>query len=516
MPVACRPPAPAPRPAPCRLFRALAGVLLCLGCGLLPAADSPLAPADARWLGRVTYGLDSATLARYRALGRKRFLDEQLQGGGDDPALAAVLADLPITREDPLELVQAAEAEGRRIQNLASDEDRQQARQAQNQLAGQLAYETARRHLLRAVLSPHQLQEQMVWFWMNHFNLYQAKGNLRYTLADFEERAVRPHALGRFRDLLLATMTHPAMLVYLDNAQSSAGRINENYARELLELHTLGVDGGYGQQDVQELARVLTGLGVDATPGTPRLRADGQPFLLRRGLFEFNPTRHDFLDKTLLGTRIPAAGFPEVEQVADLLAAQPATARFICRKLALYFLGQEPSPALAQELGRTFLRSRGDIAAVLRVLCGSREFTGAPAFKDPVHYVVGALRLAYDGKRPGNMKPVVNWLNQLGEPLYGHLTPDGYPILPAAWSSPAQVVKRFEIARTIGGGNAGLFDSEDGQPAAATGFPLLSSRLFYEAIEPALSPGTRQALDQAASQQEWNTFLLSSPEFMMR
>jgi uncharacterized protein (DUF1800 family) len=355
----------------------------------------------------------------------------------------------------------------------------------------------------------------MVWFWMNHFSVFQGKGNLRYTVADFEERAIRPHALGRFRDLLLATMIHPAMLVYLDNAQSSAGRINENYARELLELHTLGVEGGYGQQDVQELARVLTGLGVD--PGPPRLKPDGQPLFLRRGLFEFNAARHDFLDKTLLGQRIPAAGFPEVEQVADLLAAQPATARFISRKLAAYFLG-EPPPALVQRMSRTFLDSRGDIAAVLRTLFKAPECTGAasPVFKDPVHYVVGALRLAYDGKRPTNMKPVVNWLNQLGEPLYGRPTPDGYPLAPAAWSSPGQLVKRFEIARAIGGGNAGLFDSEDGQPAAGTGFPMLASRLFFEAIEPGLSPATRQALDQAGTQQEWNTFLLASPEFMQR
>jgi uncharacterized protein (DUF1800 family) len=275
------------------------------------------------------------------------------------------------------------------------------------------------------------------------------------------------------------------------------------------------VDGGYGQQDVQELARVLTGLGIDAGPAKPK--ADAQPLLLRRGLFEFNPARHDAQDKTLLGQRIAASGFGEVEQVADLLAAQPATARFISGKLAVYFLGEAPMP-LVRRMSRAFLDSRGEIPAVLRVLFDSREFAGtlAPVCKDPVHYVVGALRLAYDGKRPTNMKPVVGWLNQLGEPLYGRVTPDGYPLAPAAWSSPGQLVKRFEIARAIGGGNAGLFDSEDGKPSVGTGFPMLSSRLFFEAIEPALSPATRHALDQAGTQQEWNTFLLASPEFMLR
>src|SRR6202044_3845302 len=154
--------------------------------------------------------------------------------------------------------------------------------------------------LLRAVYSPSQLQEQMIWFWLNHFSVYQHKADLRWLVADYSERAIRPHALGHFRDLVMATLEHPAMLQYLDNAQNAAGHINENYARELMELHTLGVDAGYSQHDVQELARVLTGVGI-ARPDAPGPQTRRQKLLIGDGLFAFYPGRHDFGDKTLLG-----------------------------------------------------------------------------------------------------------------------------------------------------------------------------------------------------------------------
>jgi uncharacterized protein (DUF1800 family) len=493
--------------------------LLALGCVLGRAAQPALSGAEVNWLNRVTYGVDARTVERYQALGRKGFLDEQLRGAQDEDAgLTQVVQAMATVRIPAEQLLQDADAEGKRIQGLASEEARQQARQAQNQAANQMLSETARRHLLRALASPNQLREQMVWFWLNHFSVFQGKGNLRWLVAEYEEQAIRPHALGRFRDLLLATMTHPAMLIYLDNAQSSAGRINENYARELLELHTLGVQGGYSQQDIQELARALTGLGVHAGPELPKLKPEWRPLYLRRGAFEFNPGRHDFGTKTILGQQVLGEGFPEVERIADLLAASPATAAFVSRKLAAYWLGREPSGALVERMARVYQKTGSAIPDVLRVVFESREFSATlgKSFKDPMHYVLSALRLAYDGKRPLNMKPVINWLNQLGEPLYGRVTPDGYPSDPSAWSSSGQMVKRFEIARAIGSGNAGLFDGDDGQPATATGFPRLASRLFYAAIEPALAPATRQGLDSAGSQQEWNTFLLASPDFMMR
>ena len=166
--------------------------------------------------------------------------------------------------------------------------DKEQARKALNDRGNKLAYEAIRRNLLRAVYSPAQLQEQMVWFWLNHFSVFEYKANLRWLVGDYEERAIRPHVFGHFKDLVMATLEHPAMLQYLDNNQNAAGHINENYARELLELHTLGVGGGYSQQDVQELARVLTGVGINVG-ASPRLKPEMQRLYVRSGAFEFNP-----------------------------------------------------------------------------------------------------------------------------------------------------------------------------------------------------------------------------------
>jgi uncharacterized protein (DUF1800 family) len=161
------------------------------------------------------------------------------------------------------------------------------------------------------------------------------------------------------------------------------------------------------------------------------------------------------------------------------------------------------------------MRTDGDIGAVLYSLFMSREFDAALGlkFKDPTRYVVSAIRFAYDGKPISNTRPVLNWLNGLGEAPYGRATPDGYPLTELAWASSAQMSRRFEIARAIGAGNAGLFNPEDGAAAGASGFPQLSNRLYFEAIEPFLAARTKDALNRANSQQEWNTFLLSSPEF---
>jgi uncharacterized protein (DUF1800 family) len=487
--------------------------------------------ADLRWLDRVTYGVDTTTLARFRQLGRERFLDEQLHPPASDPApLEAAIRAMPALGQAVEDRIHANRAEQQRINALPTDDDKQKARAALNQAGNQAIYETARRHLMRALQSPSQLREQLTWFWMNHFTVLADKANIRWTLADYEEQAVRPHVLGTFRDLVMATVTSPAMLEYLDNAQSGAGKINENYARELMELHTLGVSGGpsgsnYTQQDVQELARILTGVGINVTGTTPRLAADRQTLYVRRGVFEFNPARHDFGAKTFLGHPIAGAGFAEVEQAVSLLCRQPATARFISRKLAVYFVANDPPPALVDRMARTFDRTDGSIAAVLREMFLDRDLAAGLAgpapklekFKDPVQWVVSSLRLAYDGKAITNYHPVVNWLQQLGEPLYRHVTPDGYALGEAAWTSSGQLVRRLEVARAIGSGSAGLFNSEDTNgPGSVTGFPRLASRLFFDAIEPMLRTATRDALDQAASQVEWNTTLLASPDLMQR
>ena len=188
-------------------------------------------------------------------------------------------------------------------------------------------------------------------------------------------------------------------------------------------------------------------------------------------------------------------------------------------------MSDAPPPALVDKLTRTFQKTDGSIAAVLHDLFLDRDVIaelGSPAprlekFKDPMQFVMSSLRLAYDGKSLPNYRPVVGWLTQLGEPLYGRVTPDGYALTEQAWTSSGQMVRRFEIARAIGSGNAGLFnDEQTNAPGPSTGFPLLTSRLFYDAIEPTLSAPTRNALGRTSSQQEWNTMLLASPDWMQR
>jgi uncharacterized protein (DUF1800 family) len=285
-----------------------------------------------------------------------------------------------------------------------------------------------------------------------------------------------------------------------------------------MELHVLGVHAGYTQHDVEELARVLTGAGSNATDNNPQLKPEWQPLYRRVDAFEFNPARHDFAPKTILGREIAGGGLEELERTVDFLVGQPACARFVTGRLAEYFLGAPPPDKLVDQLAKTFSRSSGDITAVLRTLFASREFTDSlgKEFKDPMHYLISSLRVAYAGKPILNTRPVINWLNALGEPLYGRQTPDGYPLDERSWTSSGQMSKRFEIARAIGSSSAGLFDPPDEAEAKRAAFPQLASRFYFDNIEALLGARTKTALDQALSQAEWNTFLLSSPELNYR
>jgi uncharacterized protein (DUF1800 family) len=412
----------------------------------------------------------------------------------------------------------AFDQQGRAANQIADPELKKAAQQAYQQEMNDLARKAAARVILRALYAPEQLRERMVWFWFNHFNVHQYKSNVRVLVGDYVDHAVRPHALGRFRELLAATLRHPAMLRYLDNADNAVGHINENYAREIMELHTMGVGSGYTQGDVEELARVLTGVGIDLKPDSPRLKPELQPQLVRDGLFEFNPARHDYGDKTFLGHPIKGRGLAEVDEALDMLSRHAATAAYVSRKIATYFVADTPPQPLVQQMTETFQKTDGDIAAVLSTMTRAPEFAAALAkggkLKDPVHYVLSAVRLAYDGKVVLNTLPVQNWLNRLGEGLFNRATPDGYSVLSSAWNGPGQMMVRFEIARQIGSGPSGLFKPEGPDATDRPAFPLFQNPLYFNALHRTLSPKTLAALDQAVSPQDWNTLFLSSPEFM--
>ena len=472
------------------------------------------------WVNRLTWGASTSSVEKQEKKDFTAYLDVQLYPGSYSlpDAVRAQVNGMTITQRPMVALVQELEQRNKDANALVNDDEKKAAQQSYQAEMNRLGREAATRHVLRDLYSSNQVQEQMTWFWLNHFSVHQYKSNIRPMLGDYEDVAIRPRALGKFGDLLKAVVYHPVMLRYLDNEQNAAGHINENFARELMELHTLGVDGGYSQHDVQELSRVLTGVGVNMQVANSVVKPALQTFYVRRGLFEFNPARHDFGDKQFLGQAIHAKGLPEVDEAIDRLVRHPATARFISRKLAQYWLSDEPPPALVERMSQTFQRTDGEIAATLKTLMTSAEFIhgGGRKFKDPMHFVISAVRMAYDDNPILNAGPILNWLNRMGEPLYGRQTPDGYPITDAAWASPGQMATRFEIAKTIGSGNAGLFKTDGAQPVERAAFPQLANALYYQSIVKTLSPATRKALDLAASPQEWNTFLLSSPEMMNR
>lgn len=308
--------------------------------------------------------------------------------------------------------------------------------------------------LLRAVYSSRQLEEVLADFWFNHFNVYLDKGADHYLVTEYERDAIRPHVLGKFRDLLEATARDPAMLFYLDNWQSvgpnspAAGRngarqrrgLNENYGRELMELHTLGVDGGYTQKDVTEVARCFTGWTIQ------------QP--QRGGKFVYNPRMHDTGEKVVLGVTIPAGGgMEDGERVLDILAHSPATAHFISRKLAVRFVADQPPPALVERMARTFLKTDGDLREVMRTMLRSKEFWSVGAYrsklKSPLEMVASAVR-AVNGQVDFAFA-LGNQVAQLGEPLYRKVEPTGYSNSSQEWLNSAGLLARMNFALELAG-----------------------------------------------------------------
>lgn len=330
--------------------------------------------------------------------------------------------------------------------------------------------------ILRAVYSERQLQEVMVDFWTNHFNVFANKGADRWLLPAYDRDTIRPNAMGKFSQLLQATAQSPAMLFYLDNFQSvspdaNRGRammrenaqrprrgINENYARELMELHTLGVDGGYTQKDVQEVARCFTGWTIfQPRGGGAAVNAMmGREAAARReaGTFFFNARAHDDGEKTVLGHKIPAGGgFKDGLTVLDILAHHPSTAKFIATKLVHYFVSDTPPPALVDRVAAAFTKSDGDMRETLKAIFFSNEFNSPEAYrakiKRPFELVVSAIRTlgADTNGGPGTHQ----WIARMGEPLYGFQTPNGYSDAAENWVNTGGLLERMNFGLALAG-----------------------------------------------------------------
>jgi len=313
--------------------------------------------------------------------------------------------------------------------------------------------ELQRAALLRAVYSERQLYELMVGFWENHFSIFANKDDDRYLLTSYDRDTIRPFAMGRFRDLLGATAHSPAMLFYLDNWRSSVARpypatkdkpagvdggLNENYARELMELHTLGVDGGYTQKDVQEVARCFSGWTIQKPN--------------EEGLFLYRPGLHDNGEKIVLGHKIPAGGgIADGERVLDILATQPATAHFIATKLARRFISDDPPTSVIDRAAAVFLKTDGSIRETLRAIVTAPEFFSPATYRakvrSPFEYVAAAMR-ALNAETDGD-RPVLDAIGRMGQPVFGRITPDGYADRADQWLSSGAMVARFNFASAL-------------------------------------------------------------------
>ncbi len=406
-------------------------------------------------LERLSFGVTSSQLEQVKVQGIEAYIQSQLspQLISESPILDNYLAQFSSIHQEPIELQKKDYLYRKKLRtSQLSTKEQKKIRQKIRNLNVQVRDEAMDAHLTRAIYSNRQLQEVMVDFWFNHFNVYANKGAVRIWLRDYESK-IRTHALGNFRDLLGVTAKHPAMLIYLDNKKntdpnSPGGKanqigLNENYARELMELHTLGIDGGYSQDDVIALARILTGWGVDHQGK----KGD------KKGFF-FNKNRHDQQDKLFLGHTISANGIQEGEKALDILASHSATAHFISSKLAQYFVADQPPTRLVNQLAEEFITSQGNIRQLMDVLIHSPEFNQPEyyqqKFKTPYQYLVSLVRMA--GIEQPNLKRMRGMLTQLSMPIHLCLAPTGYDYTQSAWLNPQAMLQRTSLATAIANG----------------------------------------------------------------
>ena len=463
-------------------------------------AIAMLTPDLAAWhtLSRTTFGPRPQDVQRAKQTGIAGLLDEQLHPEQiDDSEVERRIASLPTLAMSPAELMEEFPAprqqnnpQGKPQQSAAApgmapsqDGMTKQAPPEMNQAmeAGgprRIIMELGREQFWRAAYSQRQLQEVMVHFWMNHFNIYAEKGVDKWLLTSFEHDAIRPNALGNFSQLLAATAQSPAMLFYLDNwlsvapnartgksfaqgwrgpfgfsgtgfgagAVKASGQrtqverhgLNENYGRELMELHTLGVDGGYTQQDVREVARCFTGWTID------RPRQGGGSI--------FRPRMHDYGEKVVLGHKIKGqGGVEDGMEVLQLLAAHPSTAHFISLKLCRHFVADDPPASVVDRAARTFTKSQGDIGSVLRTILTSPEFNSPAAFrakiKSPFELVASSLR-TLDAETDAGA-PLMGLIVRMGRPLFQYQAPTGYPDRASNWINSGTLLARMNFSMAL-------------------------------------------------------------------
>ncbi len=516
---------------------AIVGAFLVIGAGSWSARRTPIhmpykaagltkIQAAAHLLNRFAFGPMPGEVARVAEMGPEKWFEDQLNETDQSPRLDRILDHFDALKMSNAEILATFPLQGRLIREAVKEEiipkdyksiDKKDLRSELmpwmkgkgyrpfRQLTGQLLAQK----YFRAIYDPNQLSEVLTDFWFNHFTVSLVNNQARSFILTYERDAIRPHVLGHFHDLLEATAKNPAMLLYLNNAESTApdsvvttmetdmdkfadshpamryavqrrmnayqkrrieqqskqkvkGGINENYAREVMELHTLGVDGGYTQQDVEQVARALTGWSIfpmnnprQAQNLERRMSRLGRAGFVRQGDFLFRADVHDAGVKVILGKRFPAGhGLDEGERVLDMLAESPSTARHISYELAVHFVSDNPPESLIDRMTDTYIKTHGDIKALLTTIVESPEFW-SPAemqakIKNPFEYVISSVRAV--GARVTNPRQLVEWTTKIGEKMYACQAPAGYGDKASDWVSAGALLSRMNFGMKLASG----------------------------------------------------------------